>query len=165
MEQSLIDLLLSDLEDPQPFIYYDDIIERLKKMYLLGQITQQEAADHVRQYRSEMKIEISKSPILYASNALKLLIHCEQISPEFNYNLKTKKPYLNWLCFDPMTALWGMLTFDTTSNRYMRQCTAPGCSNFFHAKRETAIYCSNKCLNRAKVATFREQQAQRLQFP
>lgn len=154
---TLVNLLLSDLNDPKPFIFYDDIIERFSKMYLLGQMSQHDAASHVRIYRDEMKKKIIASPEHFASRALHILIQCKQITPEFNISAKTKKPFLNWLCPDPMTALWAMLLFDTTSSRVMRQCTAPGCSRFFHAKRSSAAYCSGLCQNRAKVTNHRKK--------
>ena len=84
------------------------------------------------------------------------MIDISQIRPEFDVK-KNFESVITWRAEDPMSAMWGMIAYDTREKRLLRQCIAPNCYDFFEATRESRKYCSDLCKNRAKIARFRQK--------
>jgi hypothetical protein len=153
----LSSLLIHDLHSKSPFVVYNDfVLSELLTAVKNKTLSKDDATHHYQIYTKFLEERIEKNPSHYASKALCFLIDLSAIHPEYDMS-RQKEPVITWRAEDPLSAMWGMLAFDTKESRLLRQCIAPGCFRFFEAKRPSRKYCSDLCKNRAKVHRFRHQ--------
>lgn len=157
-KDELSSLLVRDLESKTPFVVYDqkELADRLSYSIDNNLLTREEATRYYKIHIEMTSEKMKKSPVLYASKALRFLIDLSKIHPQYDISKKMES-VITWIAEDPLSAMWGMLAFDTKESRLLRQCIAPGCYRFFEAKRPSRKYCSDLCKNRAKVHRFRHQ--------
>lgn len=158
IKHELSSFLIRALESRGLFITYEqkEVADVLSGLIKNNTLTRAAAARDYKIYIETTSEKIEKSPLFYASQALRFLIDISKIHPQYDIS-KKMEPVITWIAEDPLSAMFGMLAFDTKESRLLRQCIAPGCYRFFEAKRPSRKYCSDLCKNRAKVHRFRHQ--------
>lgn len=82
-----------------------------------------------------------------------LELHLKGISPHPQFHNQSLG--IGWTFDNLLSALYFMIAIDFSAKCAPMLCQNPNCGNFFSPSRESSIYCSPECQNRAKQHRFR----------